>query len=129
MDFFDEKHEKYVQPVDTREVIVIPQSHKLQILQLFHSTPLGGHLGVRKTYHKMRQRIYWESMLQDLKAYVKRCLPCIKRKSSKVQVYGELKPLYREIPFHTVALDVVGPFGPTDKDDIKILVMVDCFSH
>ena len=114
---------------DVSDVVVIPKSHQHQMLQLFHSTPLGGHLGVQKTYHKMRSRIYWEGMKKDLKNFVKRCIPCVKRKSCKLHHYGDLHPVYHDQPFHTVAMDVVGPFNETKSKNIKILVMVDCFTR
>ena len=105
---------------DVSDVVVIPKSHQHQMLQLFHSTPLGGHLGVQKTYHKMRSRIYWEGMKKDLKHFGKRCIPCVKRKSCKLHHYGDLNPVYHNQPFHTVAMDVVGPFNKSKGKNIKI---------
>ena len=33
--------------------IVVPRAYRPEILNLAHETPMSGHLGVNKTYHKL----------------------------------------------------------------------------
>ena len=35
------------------EWIVVPKAYRPEILNLAHETPMSGHLGVNKTYHKL----------------------------------------------------------------------------
>ena len=39
--------------------IVVPKIYKSEILSLAHETPMSGHLGVNKTYHKLLNHFYW----------------------------------------------------------------------
>ena len=43
---------------------------KAIVLQQVHDSPLGGHLGYLKTFHKRKKDFYWTGMVKDLKQYV-----------------------------------------------------------
>src|SRR5699024_12121300 len=38
-----------------------------QILKQFHVTPLGGHQGVNRTFHRIKQHYQWRKMYKDIK--------------------------------------------------------------
>ena len=38
---------------DVNRQIVVPKIYRSKILSLAHETPMSGHLGVNKTYHKI----------------------------------------------------------------------------
>ena len=46
--------------------IVVPKIYRSEILSLAHETPISGHIGVNKTYHKILNHFYWPG----LKTYV-----------------------------------------------------------
>ena len=39
--------------------IVIPLLYRKEIISMAHDTPMSGHLGVNKTYHKILTHFYW----------------------------------------------------------------------
>ena len=39
--------------------IVVPRAYRPEILNLAHETPMSGHLGVNKTYHKILNHFFW----------------------------------------------------------------------
>ena len=39
--------------------IVVPRAYRSEILNLAHETPMSGHLGVNKTYHKILNHFFW----------------------------------------------------------------------
>ena len=41
--------------------------------QEFHSSDIGGHLGVLKTYKRMATELYWEGMKKDVQRFVEAC--------------------------------------------------------
>jgi hypothetical protein len=45
-----------------RPKIIVPQVLVPPLLAYFHDSPLGGHLGARKTIHKIRQSFIWKGM-------------------------------------------------------------------
>ena len=46
--------------------IVVPKIYRSEILSLAHVTPLSGHLGVSKTYHKILNHFYWPGLKADV---------------------------------------------------------------
>ena len=54
---------------------------KYKFLQEAHDSPLAGHLGIFKTYRKLRKRFYWNGMKEDVKKYVNECKVFQKNKS------------------------------------------------
>ena len=45
--------------------LVVPMSIRNEITATFHDELLGGHLGFKKTYNKIRDRFYWPKMSKD----------------------------------------------------------------
>ena len=42
--------------------IVVPKAYRPEILNLAHETPMSGHLGINKTYHKILKHFYWPGL-------------------------------------------------------------------
>jgi len=42
----------------------------------FHGTPLGGHLGVVKTTHRLESNFFWPTLRQNVKQFVRECKIC-----------------------------------------------------
>ena len=47
-----------------------------KIFQENHDNKLSGHYGFNKTYSKIKERYYWDTMKKDIKAYVRACPSC-----------------------------------------------------
>jgi len=54
----------------------IPKSLRDRVLSIFHTDLLAGHLGIRKTYQPLKDRVYWEGMRSDVVKFVKSCVRC-----------------------------------------------------
>ncbi|CAF0917660.1 unnamed protein product [Rotaria sordida] len=54
----------------------IPISMIPDILSAYHDHPLSGHLGVNRTYHKIKDKFYWFQMLNSVKQYIRSCTQC-----------------------------------------------------
>ncbi|CAF4468437.1 unnamed protein product, partial [Didymodactylos carnosus] len=50
-------------------LLVVPKSKRLEILKLAHDHPVSGHLGRRKTLHRISIRFFWEGMSRDVAQY------------------------------------------------------------
>ena len=64
--------------------LVVPLALREIAFRMCHNDMGGGHLGMKKCWPKVRDRLYWNSMYQDLKRWLKSCSPCAKRKTPKV---------------------------------------------
>lgn len=72
-----------------------PVKHLL--LEEFHTTPLGGHVGVSKTLRRLQVNFYWNGMHNDIKTFIAQCSTCQKTKYETKRPAGLLQPL--PIPF------------------------------
>ena len=58
------------------ELRIVPTSLVNIIFIAFHANPIGGHLNVYRTYHRIRQRYFWPGMYQYIKRMCKACPGC-----------------------------------------------------
>ena len=99
------------------------------VLNTFHDHPLGGHMGLEKTWLKIKDRYYWPNMYRTIKTYIASCLPCQTCKVSRQKPSGFLQPI--EPPsgvFDLVGLDFLGPLQRTPAGNRYILVCTDYLS-
>ena len=87
-------------------------------------------MGKNKTLAMLGRRFYWRNMARDVEGYIKGCVKCQKRKATRPLRQGLLTPMLAPRPFHTVAVDFVGPFEESSIEGHRyILVMVDTFTR
>lgn len=109
--------------------LVVPTKKVMEILFHFHDHPLAAHGGVHKTFHKIRERFWWDGMRKDVTAYVKTCETCQRYKPARMDGAGLLFPAVPKAPFHRVHIDLAGPFNKTPEGGYTyVLVMVCAFS-
>ena len=109
--------------------IVVPRSYRHEILSLAHDSPMGGHLGVNKTYHKILNHFYWPRMRRDVADFCRSCHACqIVGKPTTVIPPAPHKPIPAfDEPFSKVIVDCVGPL-PKTKSGNKFLLTIMCSS-
>lgn len=57
---------------------------KYMILQALHSSPMGGHLGVRAIYYRVRQLFFWLGLKKEVTDFVVACMTCQRCKHEQV---------------------------------------------
>jgi hypothetical protein len=75
---------------DGRPKIVVPQLLVPALFAFFHDSPVGGHLGVRKTFYKIRQSFIWKGLDADIATRVRACSICGLSKPAQNTHYGML---------------------------------------
>ena len=97
--------------------IVVPRVYRPEILNLAHETPMSGHLGVNKTYHKILNHFYWPGINSDVSQHCKSCHTCqMVRKPNQTIPKAQLQPIPAfDEPFSRVIIDCVGPLPKTKK--------------
>ncbi|GJZ35092.1 putative mitochondrial protein, partial [Tanacetum coccineum] len=78
--------------------LFLPRTFKwiLLLFQEFHSSVIGGHSGVLKTYQRMAAKVYWVGIRKDVAKMVSECEICQRYKYSTMVPEGLLQPL--ELP-------------------------------
>ena len=105
--------------------LVVPPSLRHEILVGGHDDPLAGHLGVNKTYEKLRERYYWPKMFADVQFWCTSCTHCQMKKSPKQRQTAPILPIPVESAFDRVAVDCLDPFPVTDSGNRYIVVFSD----
>ncbi len=109
--------------------IVIPKVYRYEILSLAHETPLAGHLGSRKTLHKISEHFYWPSLRKDVTEFCRSCHTCqVVGKPNQTIPKAPLHPIPAfEEPFSRVIIDCVGPLPKTQSGN-QYLLKIMCAS-
>ena len=108
--------------------IVVPKSMHTFILNQLHDSPTGGHLGIDKTFHKVRDRFCWFKMRSFVEQWCKNCDVCAGRKSVKKKQKSPLQQYIVGAPMERVAMDIMGPLAKTKHGNCYMLVIVDYFT-
>lgn len=101
---------------------------QLKLIQLLHSSPIGGHSGVLATLKCIQALFAWPKMKKQVTDFVHSCPTCQQAKPEQARYPGLLQPL--AVPssaWHIVSLDFIEGL-PTSNGYSCILVIVDLFS-
>jgi hypothetical protein len=111
-----------------KNAFVVPHANILSFLEHFHNRVDHGHFGFYKTMSIMEPVVYWESMISDVKLFIKSCSTCQHVKAANHTPFGMLTPL--DIPddrFQSLNIDFA-PM-PTSFDGFdSMLIIRDRFS-
>ncbi|ROT63006.1 hypothetical protein C7M84_019127 [Penaeus vannamei] len=89
-------------------LIVAPLSRREGLLKEVHSGKTSGHLGIKRTMEKLRRRVYWVGLQQDVQEWCRTC--------------------QAGAPMERMAVDIAGPFPCTERGNKYICVAMDYFS-
>ena len=106
--------------------LCVPKTLREGILKACHDDITAGHLGRTRTYDKVQQRYFWNSLAGDVDRYVRACRECQARKKG---VYkkppGFMELSHVEKPWDRTGMDILGPFPLSKKGNRYIVVAVD----
>ena len=110
-------------------LIVVPKSYRHEILSIAHESPMSGHLGINKTYHKIINHFYWPGLKSDVSKYCKTCHTCqMVGKPNQTIPKAELQPIPAfDEPFIRILIDCVGSL-PRTKSGNEYLLTIMCTS-
>jgi len=107
--------------------IALPTILIEEVLYNLHDHPLSGHLGIDKTYDKIRRRFHWQNMYKDVVQHIAKCVTCRVRKLKKTRVAMQEMPM-PEYPFEMVGIDTTGPYPESDAGNVYIITVLCHFS-
>ncbi|GFW09580.1 retrovirus-related Pol polyprotein from transposon 412 [Trichonephila clavipes] len=108
--------------------LVLPRSRIPEVLKELHDSPTGGHFGVMKTLHRVRERFFWGKVRADVEQWCKSCDACSARKGPKIRSRGKLHRYNVGAPFERIAFDILGPLPRTASGNKYLLVVIDYFT-
>lgn len=94
------------------------------LLQEFHSSPTGGHMGITKTLARLQESFTWQTIRKGVHQFVTHCCDC---QHTKYEPTKLLEPfLISARSWEDLSLDFIVRL-PSYKGNTAILVMVDKF--
>ncbi len=106
-------------------LLVIPRAKVETVIELAHSHPMAGHLGVMNTVQRIRDRFHWPGLDGEVKRFCQACPTC-QRTSPRRPPPSPLIPLpVIEVPFERIGMDLVGPLPKSARGHEHILVILD----
>lgn len=105
------------------------QEEKHNIIEEFHSSPLGGHQGVSRTIKRIKMHHSWKGIKNDVISYIKSCPSCQINKSTNRTVQQPMVVTSTaNVAFEKIFLDIVGPVDKSRKGNSFILTIQDDLS-
>lgn len=76
-------------------IIVITINLKVNkyLLDIYHASVIGEHVGIRKTLHRLQTHFFYLKMKQEVVEYIQSCLVCQMVKYQPLALSGLLQPL------------------------------------
>jgi hypothetical protein len=91
-----------------------------------HDKPIGGNLGMNRTYDRLKLFTSWPGMKQELEQYIRRCEICQKNKITQNKTKIPMKiATTPEVVWEKCALDIVGPLSQTSEGNKHVLTFQD----
>ncbi|KAL2252589.1 UNVERIFIED_CONTAM: hypothetical protein Sindi_0053600 [Sesamum indicum] len=119
----------YKRTVDGPLLKCLDEERALYVMREIHEGSCGNHSGARSLAQKiMRQGYFWPTLVKDSKDLVRKCESCQKYASLIHQPVTPMEPIRLACPFDQWAIDIVGPFPPTQAQKKFIIVAVEYFS-
>lgn len=104
-----------------------PAEVRRDVLRVHHDE--AGHLGYKETDRVIRLRYFWEEMPTTIRQYLRRCTTCVATKPGAARKPAPLAARRPTAPWHTVSVDLMGPYLKTNNGKNSILVVTDTFSR
>lgn len=112
-------------PRQHSKVLVVPMREKF--MRLAHDS--SGHMGLAKTVHALKQRMWWPALRSSMASYCKQCPTCARFKVPPVKPGGLLHPLpIPSHPWEDISRDLVTDLPVAKRKHSIILTVVDRFS-
>ena len=108
------------------EVTMVPKDLTKLILFEVHETL--AHPGQLKMYMFIRRFYFWRNLRTDVNKYVKNCSACNKV-CLKEPKYVDFTTAIPRFPMANIAIDLLGPYLPTSRGNVRILSCMDLLTH
>lgn len=105
--------------------LAVPDPMVYEILCQLHDSPLAAHPGIYNTILLISERYYWRTLNTDVNNYVRSCHACNQFKDPPSPAKQQLTITEPRALFEMVAVDIVGPFVPSEDNYKYVLTIQD----
>ena len=108
------------------EITTPPESERENIIAENHSSAIGGHKGITKTYQRVKTRYSWNGMKSDIQTFIENCRSCQLKKLVRVKTRQPM--ILTDTPdtaFDKISMDIMGPLPASRNGNMYILTIQD----
>ena len=105
--------------------VTVPEALIPRIINECHSEGPLGHVGIRKTVLRIRQRYFFKAIRRRVTTLLWKCVICKRAKSNLFTLGTPLSPVVSFRPFRAIAVDLYTP-GTVDPDGYRYVLTVVC---
>ena len=107
--------------------LIVPQQYSEMVMKLAHESIMAGHLAIKITIQKVLSEFFLPGIASDIKRFCQSCDICQRTIPKSKVIKAPLGKMPRtDVPFHRVAMDLVGPLEPRKHSKNRyILTLVD----
>ena len=98
------------------QAIILPESLRTQVLQALHDAPTFCHPGETATLTICRMRVYWKTMVKDIRKYVLDCEACKRKRAAVKKHAGHPVSHFYNVPMEVIGIDLIGELPACDGD-------------
>lgn len=112
--------------VCTNEIEIPPEHLRSELIKEYHSSSIGGHKGITKTYNRLKTRYTWPGMKRQIEAFINKCQNCQLKKLVRRKVRQPM--ILTDTPdaaFDKISIDIMGPLPTTRNGHSYILTVQD----
>lgn len=105
------------------------QAIKTALIRASHDE--SAHMGVSKTFRRLRQVVFWKGMQKDVAEYIQSCDICEYKGKAADRAHDPQLILRHPLvyrPFQRVSVDLIGPFPKSRVGHKHVVVIVDHFT-
>ena len=108
--------------------IYLPFKLRYGVIMYYHTSIQSPHTSQKITYENVKENYYWPDMEDDIRTAVQYCIPCQKQKIGTNKTEGMMLTYENIHPFHSIYIDIIGPFTETRNGHKYVLTLGDRMS-
>ncbi|CAB0045367.1 unnamed protein product [Trichogramma brassicae] len=108
--------------------LVVPPAQRERVMRDAHDITSAGHLGIEKTFDRVKREYYWRGMYHDVHEYVRSCGTCQRYKIDQTGPRGLMGRRVIERPWSVIACDLM-EFPLSKSQNKYLIVFVDLFTR
>ena len=108
--------------------LLAPKVYQSRIMESLHADVTSGHLGVNRTFSRLKDRFFWPDMRNDVSTFVRQCFQCQLRKGAQKKSQFPMQQYLVSAPLERITIDIMGPLPESRSGNRYILVVGDYFS-
>ena len=117
-----------VDGTEVRHQMLLPFKYREMLFHHLHKALDAGHMGRRRTLHRLQRKYYWHRMGEDIRLWIRACQTCQKRKRPGKMPKAPMQIYLSGEPNERIAMDVMGPLVKSKRGNKYILVIIDHFT-